>query len=981
MLLSGCFILAAVLGLCTASRASSDLSVKQTKEAVTLSRAGKSLALSLTCPKFLVQDQWVGGQELPLKVTGNLSTTSGGRLEAAYSPIAIPGSGQLQIQLTVQWSPKEGTLRKWARCRMMDTPHAAVLKEVVLEQIDGVADADCTPTVGQSYPVFLPGYFAGVEYPIAAVRKTNSTVSLGHKPGTTLIPGQWFESRKTVYTAVPVGEERAAFKRYVAAHRPGAGTFHVNYNSWWTSPVPYTEKDILGLVNTFKTKMYDPYKVSFDTFTVDLGWSDPLTMWQVNAKSFPNKCRDIISQVTAMKSHMGFWISPSNCYSPQSVDTDWAAKNGFETYTSASGTKLCCLAGHKYADAFRAALVKLVTEYRSCHFKFDGYVLECPSSEHGHLPGDLSQDATAEGLLAAVADIRKHSKNTWIETTCMGWNGSPWWLFYVDSVIGTYGDDAPYGRVPCPVYRESSTTARDYYNLQGAEWLVMPIVAQEVLGIIHQTPEPLTNDAVDVVMRGHMFMPVYMNPAYMNDARWKSFSDLISWARANAKTLQQTTPLQPVSWQNGKAPKFDENAVMPREPYGYAHCSGDQGLIHLRNPWITNADYELKLDTILGLDPSAKNLNIVSIYPEPRLYARSVKYGDKLRIPIAPYETLVLQISKKEPAKAITDVHGQSPSISTLSVMKNEKSSVVYNSSDTAFGPDWTSLVGSAKSGTRVQYGCDVTISAPDTELLILNEAPTDEINCPGSILIDGVAAKPVITGSASGWSATGLPKHEHWMFLRVPLPQGKHSVSIDIYPSAGQSCSAWIWAKKPGGNSNIMTNLLPQPEIISLQSQCLIDPFKVDTVDAPVMNIDRPVSRINGVYLDTLLPSSVKQGWGTLQKNQSVWEKPMMIGGVRYLRGLGTHAEAKIVYDLDGKYRRFQSYVGADGNTSPTVTFTIKLDGVVAWESGLMTQADQAKFVDIDVTGKKQLELVVGDGGNGFVGDHADFADAMLLR
>ncbi len=246
MFVSGCFIFAAVVVLSSASRASGDLSVKRTKEAVILSRAGKSLSVSLVCPKFLVQDQWVGGQELPLKLTGSLSTASGGRLEASYAPIAITGSGQLEVQLHVEWSPKDSTLRKWTRCRMMETPHTAVLKEVVLEQIDGVKDAGCTPTVGQSYPVFLPGFFAGVEYPIAAVRKTNSTVSLGHRPGKTLTPGQWFESRKTVYSAVPVGEERAGFKRYVAAHRPGAGTFHVNYNSWWTSPCRIPRRTFWG---------------------------------------------------------------------------------------------------------------------------------------------------------------------------------------------------------------------------------------------------------------------------------------------------------------------------------------------------------------------------------------------------------------------------------------------------------------------------------------------------------------------------------------------------------------------------------------------------------------------------------------------------------------------------------------------------------------------------------------------------------------
>ncbi len=87
----------------------------------------------------------------------------------------------------------------------------------------------------------------------------------------------------------------------------------------------------------------------------------------------------------------------------------------------------------------------------------------------------------------------------------MGWNPSPWWLFYVNSVIGTYGDDAPHGRVPSPVYWESYTTGRDYFNLQGAALLPIPIVAQEVLGITHQTQDRFYNDAVTTVMqRAHV---------------------------------------------------------------------------------------------------------------------------------------------------------------------------------------------------------------------------------------------------------------------------------------------------------------------------------------------------------------------------------------------------------------------------------------------------------------------------------------------
>ena len=77
---------------------------------------------------------------------------------------------------------------------------------------------------------------------------------------------------------------------------------------------------------------------------------------------------------------------------------------------------------------------------------------------------------------------------------------------------------------------------------------------------------------------------------------------------------------------------------MPREAYGYAHCTNDRALIELRNPWIKNSEYRLKLDNSTGFSENIKNLSIISLYPEVRIYAQNLKYGDTVNIPLAPYE-------------------------------------------------------------------------------------------------------------------------------------------------------------------------------------------------------------------------------------------------------------------------------------------------------------------------------------------------------
>jgi hypothetical protein len=45
------------------------------------------------------------------------------------------------------------------------------------------------------------------------------------------------------------------------------------------------------------------------------------------------------------------------------------------------------------------------------------------------------------------------------------------------------------------------------------------------------------------------------------------------------------------------------------------------------------------------------------------------------------------------------------------------------------------------------------------------------------------------------------------------------------------------------------------------------------------------------------------------------------------------------------------------------------------------MTKTDVAKAVEIKVEGAAALELRSLDGGDGISGDHADWADAQLLR
>ena len=105
----------------------------------------------------------------------------------------------------------------------------------------------------------------------------------------------------------------------------------------------------------------------------------------------------------------------------------------------------------------------------------------------------------------------------------------------------------------------------------------------------------------------------------------------------------------------------------------------------------------------------------------------------------------------------------------------------------------------------------------------------------------------------------------------------------------------------------------------------------------------------------------------------------PILLGGKTYGKGLGVHAFSTITVPLNGIYNRFSAVIGPD-QYHGTVVFKVLLDGTEVFNSGIMrTQSTQ--FVNITITGKKTMTLLVEDGGDGINWDHAIWADAKLFK
>ncbi len=144
-------------------------------------------------------------------------------------------------------------------------------------------------------------------------------------------------------------------------------------------------------------------------------------------------------------------------------------------------------------------------------------------------------------------------------------------------------------------------------------------------------------------------------------------------------------------------------------------------------------------------------------------------------------------------------------------------------------------------------------------------------------------------------------------------------------------------------------------------------------------------------VYLSDLNWLSATNGWGPVERDRSNGEtalgdgRPITLNGVVYAKGLGAHAHSEILYNLGGNCSRFQAAVGLDDEVDHqtewgSVVFRVLADGVQIFNSGVMRGNSPTQWVDVDVNGRQELQLVITDAGDNNYYDHADWADARLV-
>ena len=145
-------------------------------------------------------------------------------------------------------------------------------------------------------------------------------------------------------------------------------------------------------------------------------------------------------------------------------------------------------------------------------------------------------------------------------------------------------------------------------------------------------------------------------------------------------------------------------------------------------------------------------------------------------------------------------------------------------------------------------------------------------------------------------------------------------------------------------------------------------------------------------VYLSDMEPAEYRHvpylsiEW-RYERDRNVAGGPLVVGGKRYLKGIGMHSAGRLTYRLNGQYRRFDTSVAIDdsarGGGSATFGVYVMRNGKLheAFKSSVLRGGELPTPVSVDVSGAQGLVLTVDYADRGDELDHADWLDARLVK
>lgn len=134
-------------------------------------------------------------------------------------------------------------------------------------------------------------------------------------------------------------------------------------------------------------------------------------------------------------------------------------------------------------------------------------------------------------------------------------------------------------------------------------------------------------------------------------------------------------------------------------------------------------------------------------------------------------------------------------------------------------------------------------------------------------------------------------------------------------------------------------------------------------------------------IWLNDLEVKQMLQDWGSAQVNKSVLGTSLQVAGIKYQRGIGTHSVSRFLVCLGGNAKMFSGLVGADDTNdfAGNMEFRLIADKKIIWSSGILRKGMPAVPFKVSLKGVQKLALLVMEGGDGIMYDHADWLEAKF--
>jgi hypothetical protein len=243
------------------------------------------------------------------------------------------------------------------------------------------------------------------------------------------------------------------------------------------------------------------------------------------------------------------------------------------------------------------------------------------------------------------------------------------------------------------------------------------------------------------------------------------------------------------------------------------------------------------------------------------------------------------------------------------------------------------------------------------------------------------------LAGDLASFDQAGLKLSQAGKILQIELPRVRgiafssdltslpapHKPRIAVTLGDGSQLTGWNASYEAGGPLRLSSLLS-------------------STLELPLSAVAQ-IRLLDGrtTYLSDLQPTESRLapffGAGTVAlpgHDQSAAGGPLQVRGGQYRKGLGTCSSSRIAYELGGQFRLFQATAAIDdyAQGEGSVRFAVELDGARVWTSDLVTGSSRPLAVGpIDVSGKRQLVLLVEYGDLADVDDWADWCDAVVIR